>query len=316
MTQHPHLLVLTLILFIVSSLPAINSHGFLTTPRSRNLVAYQDRIYYNSGPTDPQPEDCPNCLNRGGSLAQCGIISDRNYDLPRNALGGVMPINPQAVYKESSLINVTVTLTAHHKGHFVFSACPISNTTTIPTRACFEQHRLIFVKDLLYDAPADVNHPERAYVAPSTIASRVYPTEKDFKDAMLFSYTLQLPSDLIGELVLLQWYYVASNSGCIYDGYDVYPFPREWIASLDNENDGANDTRSAWEEKVSIGTGLNSCNEMLPEDGDGVPEQFWNCAEVRVRPRSIISNTDDTAATATAANTEPNPQQRSKAILG
>ena len=223
-----------------------------------------------------------------------------------------MPINPQAVYTEASLINVTVTLTAHHKGHFVFSACPISNTTTIPTRACFEQYRLIFVKDLLYGAPVDVNHPERVYVAPSTIPSRVYPTDYEFKDAMLFSYTLQLPSGLIGELVLLQWYYVASNSGCIHEGYDVYPFPREWIASLDNENDGANDTISAWEEKVSIGTGLNSCNEVLPEDGDGVPEQFWNCAEVRVRAATATApNT-----TTTAPHTKPNPKQHSKAILG
>ena len=66
-----------------------------------------------------------------------------------------------------------VTLTAHHKGHFVFSACLIESTETIPTKECFEANRLTFVKDLLYGAPFDTNHPERAYVAPSTIEMRV-----------------------------------------------------------------------------------------------------------------------------------------------
>ena len=38
------------------------------------------------GSTDPFPEDCSHCLNRGGTLAQCGILiggaGTRNYDQP------------------------------------------------------------------------------------------------------------------------------------------------------------------------------------------------------------------------------------------
>jgi hypothetical protein len=175
----------------------------------------------------------------------------------------MMP-NVQSVYVENSQINVTVTLTAHHKGHFVFKGCVIEDTMTIPTQQCFDSHPLKFVQDLYYNAPVDVNHPERVYVAPSTVSNRVYPTEKEFKDGMLFKFTLELPQGLVGELVLLQWYYVASNSGCNHEGYDVYPFPREWIyASLDEEEEES----SAWEEKWSVGTGLKSCKDVLPEDG-------------------------------------------------
>ncbi|KAL3796132.1 hypothetical protein HJC23_000635 [Cyclotella cryptica] len=260
-----------------------SAHGFLTTPRSRNLVAYEDRVYYPQTENDPLPEDCPSYLNRGGVLARCGMVEQRNYDLPLNALGQPLRPNPQQVYTESSLINITITLTAHHKGHFVFSACPIANTTTSPTQECFDAHPLNFVEDLLYGAPVDTNHPSRVYVAPSTIANRVNSNREEFIDAMLFQYTLQLPQGLVGDLVLLQWYYVASNSGCIHEGYESYPFPRAWIGSSSDQEE--NGEPSAWEEKWSVGTGLKSCDEVLSEDGDGIPEQFWNCAEITIQPK-------------------------------
>jgi len=61
-----------------------SAHGFLASPRSRNLVAYEDRVYYPQTENDPLPEDCPNCLNRGGVMARCGMVEQRNYDLPLN----------------------------------------------------------------------------------------------------------------------------------------------------------------------------------------------------------------------------------------
>ena len=91
----------------------ISGHGFLSTPRSRNLVAYEDRKYYQETETDPLPEDCPSCINRGGVLARCGVVGARNYDFPKNAFGDPMPANPQQVYEEESVIDVEVTLSAH-----------------------------------------------------------------------------------------------------------------------------------------------------------------------------------------------------------
>lgn len=84
----------TLALTIIATFQAITpaeSHGFISSPRSRNFVAYQDRKYYPLTEDDPLPEDCPNCLNHGGTLARCGVMSsglggalERNYDLPKN----------------------------------------------------------------------------------------------------------------------------------------------------------------------------------------------------------------------------------------
>ena len=155
---------------------------------------------------------------------------------------------------------------------------------------------------------------------------------------MVFEYTLRLPPGLSGELVLLQWYYLASNSRCVHEGYAEYDFPREWIKSLDSEGEGDGEP-SAWEEKFSVGTGLKSCDEVLSEDAvssfvnglyclvkflmhvfeahtititflhsldecsylksslqstnrtlfqDGIPEQFWNCAEISIAPRLLL----------------------------
>jgi hypothetical protein len=116
------------------------------------------------------------------------------------------------------------------------------------------------------DARTTNTHPERAYVAPSTVGTRVDSDSEGFEGAMVFEYTLRLPPGLSGELVLLQWYYVASNLGCVHEGYAEYDFPREWIKSLDSEGEGDGEP-SAWEEKFSVGTGLKSCDEVLSEDG-------------------------------------------------
>ena len=138
--------------------PTVSAHGYLKTPRSRNLVAYQDKnweTYLSGGGTsnDPSPEDCPHCLNRGGILAQCGISSGmtngvpllRNYDSPLNIEGNDMLPNVQGVYKEGSIITIDVLVTTHHKGHFEFAICPIHDNISrmeIPTEECFSRHKL------------------------------------------------------------------------------------------------------------------------------------------------------------------------------
>lgn len=246
---------------VVFRLPYVLSHGFLSTPRSRNLVAYEDRVYYPLTSDDPLPEDCPNCLNRGGTLARCGVAPtlDRNYDMPRNALGGPMKANSQASYIAGQIIEVEVQLTAHHRGHFEFKACPISNTLEPPSQECFDKHPLIFVRDELYGASKDENYPSRAYVAPESIDGKILSDKRGFSNAMVFRYQLKLPEKLIGDLVLIQWYYVASNdSVCVHEGYDTYNWPQSWVDSGGMPGNEAN-----------LGMGLKPCSEVLPRDGDG-----------------------------------------------
>lgn len=196
-------------------------------------------------------EDCPHCLSLGGTRAQCGLIGSRNYDNPLNVQGNPLPPSVQATYSKGEEIEVEVILTAHHKGHFEFAACPIDAYET-PSADCFET--LEFVEDLLYGAPKDVNFPERAYLPPKEYAL----TDSTGMYGTRYSYRLKLPPNVHGDLVLLQWYYLTANS-CGHPGYETYNFPAEWGP-------------------VSR---LAEC-DAIPEDGAGVPEQFWNCAEVKI----------------------------------
>jgi hypothetical protein len=200
----------------------------------------------------------------------------RNYDTPMNYNMEPMSSNVQATYVEGDIIDVEVLITTHHKGHFVFSACPIDDSMeVVPTAECFEKHKLTFVLDELYGANRDPNYPERVYLAP---AGKIEWTHKgyDVKDQPVtgapLKYKLQLPRGLIGDVVLLQWYYLTANS-CKHEGYDKYQFP------------------VSWGDDPKLYNTMEDCGEV-PEDGNGVPEQFWNCAEVRINPK-MVEQTDE-----------------------
>jgi hypothetical protein len=184
-------------------LGGVSGHGYLASPRSRNLRAYEETVWWPQTENDPEPESCPHCLNLGGSLARCGLVNGRNYDAPRNALGGDMPPSVQAAYAMGQEITVDVSLTAVHGGHFVFSGCPIS-PGEIPSQDCFDANRLTFVEDLLHGARYDPNHPERAYVPPNGDPNHV-PDYTSSAAVMSLSFKMRLPPDLYGDLVLIQW---------------------------------------------------------------------------------------------------------------
>jgi hypothetical protein len=151
---------------------------------------------------------------------------------------------PQAIFSQGQEISVDVILTAHHKGHFEFFACPIS-PGGIATESCFQQYPLSFVSDPLYGAPKDVNYPNRAYISPLSIA---IPDNTHGLSGVFYRFHFKLPSNLTGELVLLQWHYLTANS-CKYPGYATYPFPSSWGNMQD---------------------GLSLCTN-IPPDGNGVP---------------------------------------------
>jgi hypothetical protein len=107
---------------------------------------------------------CILSLNVGGpGISVCGKVGDHNYDLPPNAIGGIMPTVIQECYAPGSIIDVESQITAHHKGHFEMCACPIQHGE-VPTQECFDSNPLTFISDELYGAVPDVNYPQRAYI--------------------------------------------------------------------------------------------------------------------------------------------------------
>lgn len=169
-TPKSQFLTIVLTLFSLLLPSAIHGHGYLKTPRSRNYVAYQDGVWWPISAENPEPESEPQSANIGGTLAQCGIIAGlRNYDFPKNALGNPMPPRPQQCYQPGQTIDLQVTLTAHHKGHFEYKACPISPGQA-PTQACFDAHPLKFISDVLSPGK-HVSLPSSIPIIPNVLTS-------------------------------------------------------------------------------------------------------------------------------------------------
>jgi len=246
-------LAVQLLAIVAILIDVASGHGYIKSPRSRNYVAYEDGLWFGGGSTTPKKENCPHCLNLGGTLATCGVIENRNYDYPKNHNGGPLDWNTQSEYVADSVIDIEVVLTAHHKGHFEFKSCPIV-PGDVASQECFDSHPLEFVSDELYSAPRDANYPGRAYIAPPSITQS---DNSGVQGGMLFHYKFKLPDDVFGN-VLIQWHYITGNS-CTAEGYGMYPFPSPiWTSS-----------------------GVSTCSD-IPADGNGVPEQFWNCAEIYI----------------------------------
>ena len=184
------------------------------------------------------------------------MTDERNYDYPKNYNGGPFQQVIETTYVEGDEIIFDVVLTAHHMGHFTFKACPIVPGESAE-QECFDAFPLEFVKDLRYDAPKDDKYPGRAYIAP--IGLREIDSSGPLS-GMSFTYKFKLPEELYGENVLIQWHYLTANS-CSHEGYDEYDFPD-----------------SSWRPPNT------AICDPIPPDGNGVPEQFWNCAEVKILP--------------------------------
>eukprot|EP00985_Skeletonema_marinoi_P016898 scaffold9175_cov115-Skeletonema_marinoi.AAC.3 len=200
----------------------VHGHGYMVSPRSRNYVAKQDGKW-GGDETTPYPESCPHCLNVGGTETTCGKVEGRNYDYPKNALGGNLAPAVQACYSEGDVVELDVVLTAHHMGHFSYKACAI-NAGEVASQECFDSNPLTFVEDVLYGSRPDPNFPNRAYI-PRRDAAFI---QTDNNGHWKFTHRFKLPEGLSGDLV-------------------------------------------------------GVCNS-IPPNGRGLPEQFWNCAEIRVAP--------------------------------
>jgi len=65
------------LLLLATQLPeSVDAHGYLKSPRSRNYHASINPIWSGGKATDPAPENCPHCLNIGGTEARCGKVGE------------------------------------------------------------------------------------------------------------------------------------------------------------------------------------------------------------------------------------------------
>ncbi|GFR47249.1 hypothetical protein Agub_g8935 [Astrephomene gubernaculifera] len=243
--------------------PDVLGHGYLAVPLSRNMYS---RLY----DPDATKEYTPNQLSAGG-VAVVSAGSTLTWPFGAYSVCGnraddpnprwMVPRPIQATYYEGDIINITIGITADHRGRFAFRLCPTTNVTN----TCLNANWL---------TRADPVRPGDRYW---------YLTDKTRADGSALvtlqslggysnvpTYTLRyrLPAGVTCDNCVLQWWWPTANSctlPCVPEDPDFNP-----------------------------ASGPNSCNvQKLGICGSSpalFPEEFWNCADIRILPRGAASS--------------------------
>eukprot|EP00928_Gymnodinium_smaydae_P042881 TRINITY_DN2883_c0_g1_i1.p1 TRINITY_DN2883_c0_g1~~TRINITY_DN2883_c0_g1_i1.p1 ORF type:complete len:415 (-),score=45.92 TRINITY_DN2883_c0_g1_i1:267-1511(-) len=228
--------------------PEVSAHGRMTVPASRNYIDN------NAG--------CSHCLNGGGP---CGDGPSGKF---LNYFAG-----SQAQWTAGSIVPVTITVTAHHRGHYEMRVCDqVLNSDVADPDACLNKWVLEraspeeagFTDCVPGDEraacePMDPKHPERWYLPPSGEIAGTH------------TIYWKVPAGLQCEVCSLQWHWWSANS-CIpagdYGCYkDVLQANGYWVGS-----------KAPW-----WTAGAGTCSGPAGPNGHfGCGEQFWNCADITV----------------------------------
>lgn len=303
---------------MASALPLALGHGFMTEPASRNKVA-----------NIAMKEFCPHCLQSGGpptvSSRAGGLWPSKDAPESHGLCGDpvqgaavetkwrsetyLVPTPVQKSYTGGEVAEFDVEVRAHHSGHFEFRICETGlDGKSLASRAagqeCLNTWLLERAPPLntctANDAepdcqPLDTDHPERWYLPPSKGG-----TEK-------YKMRYVIPADLTCTQCTMQWYWSTGNT-CLYDsGYITY-FEKMEAAGWPAQQ---------WCSFCSEGVGA-TCG------GGQYAEEFWNCADIEVRPggagtllpqtttqmteSSVMSTTTQVASTAAPPPSTAAPQ--------
>lgn len=264
---------------LTAALGTAHGHGYMFEPLSRNYYAQLFGRDWGNEPNVPTKEYCYHCLNTKGPGSVCGTSEGGiNYDLWADSNGQPMSWNSNGnIYGEGDTITISSFLTAHHTGHAEVRACPNGRAST---QECFDANPLEFVEDLAYSMPKDPNHPERGY----------YYGAPEFNNEA-FSMRFKLPEGLVGEEVLLQWWYVTANS-CYPPGYDQYYNTNSFLP------------KSFYNSVTKQCTPEQYTEEFYTGDW---PERFVNCAEITIVSENGNNNNDESEYSSSEDEPAPAP---------
>ena len=276
-----------------SILPSAQGHGFMVKPKSRNVISRQANQQY-----------CPHCFNAGGTgnvaantpgnglwpypetsstSQRAGLCGDpAGNDL--HMVGGELYNGGDivATYKTGAVIDIEVGITAHHNGHFEFFLCDKSDLADPSgpiTQECLNMHKLerAFPVPSSTGSPFDAQHPGRYFLEPKCSLPK---TNYGFITAETSTMQYRLPKGVECDHCVLQWYWVTANS-CLAPGYRTVDWP-------DSHSDCGGDggSKGWWA-------------PHLPDCGKAYPEEFWNCADIRISSKNVDQPTTPPTAIAT-----------------
>lgn len=271
-------------------------HGFLREPASRNFVANRE-----------MREFCPHCLQSGGPTTvkeRAGghwpsVDRPESHGLCGNPVQGgaveanwrddtyLVPSAVQSSYKPGAVVEFSVEVRAHHRGHFEFRICDQAlDGQTLASRAdgqaCLDKWILERAApnsactpgDSDPDcAPVDRKHPGRWYVPPPQGGTEVY------------KMRYKIPAGLQCSHCTLQWYWSTGNT-CVYDAdYNDYSQQLQ---------DGG------WQASQWFAVNSGVC-------GSAYAEEFWNCADIAVGEGAPAPNPPTLAPSTPMPSVTPAP---------
>ena len=200
---------------VVSTTPGAHAHGYVSNPASRNLLAsrvgaeYDVQSLNGNGPWGTWPSGVW-AYGGGGNHPVCG----------RDVYAAAGP--PQATWNSGQIVDLSVTVTAVHAGHFYFGLCPAGQMSP----QCAYSH-------LLTNAADGKPYYDMAWTG-----------GQRYGFTGVHNMRFKLPAGFVCDPCVLFWHWVTGNS-CDPPG--------------------------------AAPSGMSPCGTP-----GAVPEEFWNCADVRV----------------------------------
>lgn len=165
-----------------------HGHGYIVDPPARTSAW---RFGYNTPVNhDDNQMWCGGLRAKMAADGKCGVCGDP-YNGPKDAeVGGRWVTKPPTIvrtYRSGSWINVTVLLTAAHKGDFQFRICPATSNQVEVTQECLNLNTL------------DIEgYPNKTFPIGSERRS--------------YYFRLKLPNNLTCKRCVFQWDYTAGNN--------------------------------------------------------------------------------------------------------
>lgn len=235
-------------------LPRAMCHGYLSSPKSRNLLASEELGF-----------NCPHCLNVGGvqEMSAGGSLqwprglrtmtgdpvsakSPRRFEAGGDLYTGAVTGN----YTQGSVIPIEVVLTTNHNGRFDFRICKVRGgyDTAAQTEAKSLTEECLNENVLLQADVEGAQMPGQRYF---------YTLVEDARQSVTYQMYYELPKGLdcdgIESHCVLQWYWLTFNSCQTSDA------PVRYTRASNN---------------------MANCDDQ----GASYPEQFINVADIVITP--------------------------------
>jgi hypothetical protein len=175
------------LVFLSMFLGLVRSHGYLKVPAGR-----ASRWRYGFAGPNEYTDNQLSCGGRNVQWSQhegkCGACGDEyGISNPRYVYPGAFADDPPIVktYNEGELIEVTVKITANHKGYFIFRVAPLVDPPI--TQTDLDNYML------------ELENGNQEWTLPDTGAGD-------------YTITLKLPTGLSCEHCVLQWWWTTGNN--------------------------------------------------------------------------------------------------------